>query len=339
MRSLGAGRAGVPDRRFGIALLGCGGIASYYHLPVLTRLPSARVVAVADPARSARDRARSIDGALAVEADAGAVLDRADVDAVVICAENTQHAPLALRALAAGKHVYLEKPLALTLEDGRAILSQATAAGVLGVIGFNLRFHPLHQQAHSLLRQGVIGDVRAVRVLSQEPARRRRMPEWKRRRSTGGGALLDLASHSVDLIRWHLGTEVVHAEATLGSRHTEHDVAGLRLLTESGVPADVHCRLGAAPADVFEVEGTLGALRVDRCRGRLWVQEPRPLANPSRSVLARVRSRLWPRPEPSFEHALAAFLDRLGGARRELPTLADGLRSLEALLAAERAAL
>ena len=129
-----------------IGLLGCGGIASYYHLPALAAHPDARIVAVADPAPEARNRARGIVPGIAVEADPRAVLERSDIDAVVICAENARHADLARAAAEARKHLYLEKPLALTVADGRAVVEAVQTAGVNGTIGFNLRFHPLRRR-------------------------------------------------------------------------------------------------------------------------------------------------------------------------------------------------
>ena len=326
----------MSGKRIGIGLLGCGGIASYYHLPVLAAHPGARVVAVADPAETARSRAASLVPGIVAELDAHSVLERADVDAVVVCADTPRHAQLARAAAEAGKHLYLEKPLALTLPDACSVIEAVEAAGVSGTIGFNLRFHPLHRRAHSLLEEGALGQIRAVRAAFHEPARRRRMPAWKRRRATGGGALLDLGSHSVDLLRWHLSTEVADAAASLSSRATEHDCARLRVTTVSGVEADLDCRIGVARTDVFEIVGESGTLRIDRYRGTL------SLATETKSLKpfgARMRALVTrPRPEPSFRLALGAWVERLLGEERTLPTLADGFKSLEALLAAERTA-
>jgi myo-inositol 2-dehydrogenase/D-chiro-inositol 1-dehydrogenase len=327
----------MPGNEIVIGVLGCGGIASYYHLPILAAHPSVRIVAVADPAPGARERARAIVPEAAAEADPRAVLARADVDAVVVCAESGRHADLACAAAEAGKHLYVEKPLAVTLADGRAAVAAVRAAQVSATMGFNLRSHPLHQQAHGLLGDGAVGQVRAVRAIFHEPARGSRMPEWKRRRATGGGALLDLASHTVDLLRWHLGGEVAGATATLASQKTEHDSARLRITMASGVEADLDCRLGTTRADVFEVEGTLGTMRIDRYGDTLsLVGAPQPL----KPLKERIRGRLAlrPSPDPSFRLALGAWIDGLLGADVELPTLDDGLKSLEVVLAAEQTA-
>jgi predicted dehydrogenase len=324
----------VPAGQIAIGVLGCGGIASYYHLPILLAHSAVRVVAVADPAPAARERASAAAPGAAIESDSAAVLERSDVDAVVVCAENARHAELARASAAAGKHLYLEKPLALTLDDGRAVVDAAEAAGVTAMIGFNLRFHPAHAQAHALLRQGVLGQPRAVRAVFHEPARRGRMPAWKRARRTGGGALLDLASHTVDLVRWHLSTDVTEATASLRSHATEHDSALVRLSLASGTEASLDCRIGTTRADVLEIEGTEATLRVDRYGGGVQVLPgPRPL----KPLAARVRGHLTrPAREPSFQAALDAWIARLRGEEAALPTLADGLRSLEVVLAAER---
>jgi myo-inositol 2-dehydrogenase/D-chiro-inositol 1-dehydrogenase len=334
----------VPDRAgetLRLGLVGCGGIASFYHLPILRRTPGARVVAVADPAPAARARACRIAPDLEVEEDAAAVFARSDVDAVIVCADNTSHASLGLAAAAAGKHLYLEKPIALSTGDARRVLGAFEGADVTGAIGFNYRFHPLHERAHCLIREGAIGGVREVRAVFWEPVVPRRMPAWKRTRATGGGVLLDLASHTVDLVRWHLSAELAEVRAQIRSRRTEHDHAELRLRTADGVPVRIWCGFGGARADVFEVLGERGLLRVDRYRDRLWVLPPRRRLGdrpPVARVAARARRLLRPSPEPSFARALGAFVEHLAGQPRALPSFHDAVRSLEVVFAAERSA-
>jgi predicted dehydrogenase len=331
----------MDDEILRLGLIGCGGIASFYHLPILCRTPGARVVAVADPSPSAQLRARRLASDVDIEDDPMAVLGRSDVDAVVVCAENTSHADLGLAAAAARKHLYLEKPIALSVGDARRVLSAFEAARVTAAIGFNYRFHPLHERARALIRDGGIGAVRGVRAVFWEPVVPRRMPAWKRARATGGGALLDLASHSVDLVRWHLEAELTDVRARIASRRTEHDRAELRLHTTTGVPVNLWCGFGGARADVFEVMGDRGTVRVDRYRHRLSmlparaerVDEP-PVAR----LAGRARRLLRPAPEPSFARALAAFVEHVTRSSRSLPSLQDALRSLEIVLAAERSA-
>lgn len=325
----------MPEREIGFAVLGCGGIAWQYHLPALRRNSGVRVVAVADPAPSARARVEGLGADIACEPDAAAVLARRDVDAVVVCAENAQHAALAHAALEEGKHVYLEKPLALTVEDGRSLVDAAQRAPVVSAVGFNLRFHPVHQEARGILARDEIGPIVSARAVFHEPSRRRRMPAWKRRRATGGGALLDLGSHTVDLLRWHLSDEVAEVAGTVRSRRFEHDAGRMRLRMSSGVRADIACRLGSTRADVLELKGERGTLHVDRYGGTVSVgRRPARSLNPPLRRLSRRATR--PPAEQTFAAALDAFVRRIEGGRDEVATFEDGLRSLETVLAAER---
>jgi predicted dehydrogenase len=113
------------------------------------------------------------------------LLGRSDIDAVVICAPTQFHAELAVAAADAGKHFYLEKPIATDAAGARRVVDAAAAAGVIGAIGFNRRLHPLYQQARDLLAAGRIGRVRAVQTALCEPLPAETMPGWRRQRASG----------------------------------------------------------------------------------------------------------------------------------------------------------
>ena len=97
------------------------------------------------------------------------------------------YTPLVIAACEAGKHVYLEKPIASSTADGARVVDAAARAGVTVMLGFNRRFHPLYEQARQLIQDGRLGDIRAVQTTFCEPAAPDAMPEWKRHRATGGG--------------------------------------------------------------------------------------------------------------------------------------------------------
>ena len=205
-----------------VGVIGCGAIATVVHLRVLRRLRGVRVTALADPAPEARARAGRLVRGAALLTGPDELLARDDVDAVVVAAPSGLHARLALATLRTGRHLYLEKPIATTLEDGCRVAAAARDAGVVAAIGFNWRFQPLVARARELLSAGVIGDVRAVSTVFCEAGT---VPGWKARRSEGGGVLLDLGSHHFDLIRWLLDARVERVEATLASQASEHDSA------------------------------------------------------------------------------------------------------------------
>jgi len=328
-------------------VLGCGTLACWAHLPILARLPGARLVATADPDPAARARAAQIAGVAVHERSEDAIA-RADVDAVIITSATPSHAPLAVAAARAGKHVYIEKPLALDLAEARRVLDAVRQAQVIGAVGFNFRVHPLHRRAAALVHTGRLGTVRAVQSSFCEPVAADRMPAWKRRRETGGGVLLDLASHHIDSLRWMLADEVVGVEeARLASLETEEDVARLTLAMRSGCDVQAYFSFRAGPADSLQLIGERGTLRVDRYRTRLDLRVTRRFGygmrtswvSPSGALVSLGLRRLArPAYEPSFRSSLVAFVARLRGKLGPLASIEDGARSLAVVLAAEQSA-
>ena len=166
-------------------------------------------------------------------------------------------------------------------------------------------------------------------------------------RSTGGGVLLDLGSHHVDLARWLLDDEVIESEGRLASEQSEDDTAWLRLRMGRGAEVRSFFSFRAARADFLELLGERGTLRIDRHLTSLSLRADRRFGYgvrkawdpPDREVvgLATVRM-LRPSYDPSFRHAHTAFVSAIRGGAPQIPTLADGLRSLEAILAAEDSA-
>ena len=133
-----------------LGLLGCGSIAYWIHLRALRSIPGATLVAAADPDPAARERANRLAGVPVYEEPAE-LLGRNDIAAVVDLHSDPSACPLAIAAASAGKHFYLEKPIATTAAEARDIIEAAAQAGVTGAIGFNRRLHPLYQQARDLL--------------------------------------------------------------------------------------------------------------------------------------------------------------------------------------------
>ena len=173
------------------------------------------------------------------------------------------------------------------------------------------------------------------------------MPEWKRRRATGGGVLLDLASHHIDLLRWFLSDEVATVDASIDSDLTDHDSARLQLTMRGGaqVQSWFSCRTGTSDSLEFACERA--TLRLDRHRPRLSLRVPRRFGygvRTARIAPPKPVARWWlerivrPSREPSYRRALAAFVSVLHGEEREVPGLRDGMRALEVVEAAEESA-
>ncbi|MBV1936496.1 Gfo/Idh/MocA family oxidoreductase [Streptomyces sp. BV286] len=198
--------------------------------------------------RAAADRL----GWAAAETDWRALIARDDVDLVDVCTPGDSHAEIAIAALAAGKHVLCEKPLANTVEEAEAMTEAAEAAaarGQVAMVGFNYRRLPAASLARNMVAEGRLGALRHVRVTYlQDWLVDREFPlTWRLRKETAGsGALGDLGAHIVDLAQYLAGEPVVGVSALTETFVRERPVlAG----ASSGLSASGGGGLGAVTVD------------------------------------------------------------------------------------------
>ena len=330
--------------RFGV--IGCGVIAYWTHLRELKWLSGARLVAAADPDSVARARAARLAN-IRIFASAEELLTLPDIDAVVISAPNAMHAELAIAAAQAGKHFYLEKPIGISEAEAGRVVKVALETGVVAAMGFNRRCHPAFEQARILISDGKIGRVRAVQTIFTEPTPADSMPDWKTKRASGGGVLLDLGSHHFDYLRWLLQDEIDEVQAHLSSEVSNQDSASLRLTMRSGTEVSSFFSFRAGRADTIELIGERGVLRIDRHRGTVSLRVARRFGYGTRAsfVLPNAATISWrfarllrPSWESSYRRALVHFVEMCRGGRSRLANLQDGVRSLEVILAAEKSA-
>ena len=324
-------------------MLGCGEVARDHHLPWLARIPEASVAVVADEDPAALAAARRLaPDALAV-GDWHEAVAAAGVDAVLVCLPNHLHAAAAEAAAAQKRHVYVEKPLATNLPDAERVLAACDAAGVVGMMGFNYRFNALYAQARALLAEGRLGSAALCRT--EFMLARSDVPSWKRMSSTGGGVLLDLAPHHVDLVAWLLQDEVVDVLAAVSTRTSEDDTAALTLRLRGGAVAQLAFAYGLVDAERFEIDGDRGRLIVDRRRHQeAFVEAPGEgrLSRAARTArdTARLRyvleKRAAPGGEPSHGTALRRFVAAVSAGERPEPGLAVGRDCAAVIDAAER---
>lgn len=325
-------------------LLGCGRIAQLVHLDALKTLPGVHLSALAEqnPQRRAEAGQRVPEARLF--ANYRDALDAPELDAVVVCLPPALHAEAALHAFEAGKHVYLEKPIATNLDEARALLEAGRAAEKVGMIGFNYRFGALQQETKQLLQAGRLGEIAGLRSVFSSASHG--LPSWKANRQSGGGVLLDLASHHVDLVRFFFEEEIVEVSAQLRSQQSEADSAAVQLRLESGLLVQSFFSLRAVDEDVFEIYGNRGKLSFDRhasasveiTSAAFEYGRTAQLKRELRQLGHSVRRMLRAPGEPSFKAALGAFAQAAAGQRVRYPDLGDGYQSLAVLTAAEEAA-
>jgi predicted dehydrogenase len=322
-----------------VGLFGFGRVGAEVHLPVLRGLPGIASVAVAEP--DASRRALAERAGVRVTDDPDELLSDGQTDAIVIAAPPALHTPLALAALARGRHLYMEKPLATVLADGEQIVEAWKACGGVGMMGFNYRFNPLVLEARQWMVEGRVGAPTAVRSVFSTAARSE--PCWRRSPAAGGGALFDLGSHHIDLVTFLVGRPMRRArlvEDHAGARATLH------LELEGDVTVDSSFALGAGDVDRVEIDGEHGTIVIDRyqeyrvkllnSRTRSWVDRLGQAGSVARGggyLLEKLRS---PWHEPSFRRAMQHFVDAVRGRRQASPDLSDGLRCLQIVVAACR---
>lgn len=335
----------MPSLRIG--LIGCGHMGRLIHLKNLRRLPQVEIVAVAEPDAQPREQARRQVPRAALFSHYRELLEGSEIDAAVICLPNALHAEAAIAALQSGKHVYLEKPLAINVGDGRKLLEVWRYSGRVGMIGFSYRFNPLHQQLRRHLQAERLGEVIAVRSVfttAHHP-----VPEWRQRRASGGGALLDLASHHVDLVRFWFDQRPLEVRATIKSERVEADTATLELRLANGLVMQSFFSLSSMDDDRFEIYGRRGKLSLDRYNS--WdvdltdsTRGAGSLRRLSQAVAWFARGRFGVRKllahgrEPSFAAAMKHFVMAAQAGEQTRPDLEDGFHSLAVITAAEESA-
>ena len=238
--------------RLGVAGLGR---AFSVMLPTFTRHPAVRLVAAADTRAEARKRFADEFSAKAYDTVAALCADPA-VDAVYVATPHQFHREHATQAARAGKHLLIEKPMALTIENCTAITEAARRAGVHVVVGHSHSFDAPVRHLRKLVESGAFGQVRMISALNYtDYLYRPRRPE-ELDTSKGGGAVFNQAAHQVDVVRLIAGAPVRSVRALTGSwdakRPTEGAYATLLTFANGAFASLAYSGYGHFDSDEFE---------------------------------------------------------------------------------------
>jgi 1,5-anhydro-D-fructose reductase (1,5-anhydro-D-mannitol-forming) len=312
------------------ALIGASDIAATRLLPAIRAVGDTAVVVRSGDAGHAAAWAR-LHGVEDSVTDLQAALERDDVDAVYVSSVNASHREHVEAAAAAGKHVLAEKPLALSLADAVAMVETCRAAGVVMATNHHLPASPTHRTLKRAVADGLVGDVRAVRVhyAVQLPAR---LAGWRIDDPVGGGVVLDISIHDAAAVAAILGTRPLEVTAVGQNQDNSPDGPFDAVLTdavwEGGVLVQTHDAYNNAHLPTsLHVLGTEGALVADDCNSQLPVggvalwrdNVAEPLDVGTRDDLYQVTVR--------------AFGDAVRGEGQVLISGEDGVRSLAFSLA------
>ena len=258
----------MSTEEIGFAIIGAGMVARY-HATAIGRIPGARLVAVgrSDPARVEETAAQFGVPCLADEA---ALLARDDVDAVCICTPSGLHAEQTIAAARAGKHVLVEKPIALTLADANAMIAACAQAGVRLGVALQRRTEPEFQRVQAAIAGGELGRL-VLGSISMPYMRLQSYYDSADWRGTwaldGGGALMNQGIHLVDLLLWLVGdaVEVRASAATLAHAIEVEDCVTATLRFANGALGGITATTAAAPGFPHRVEiyGERGGVQIE----------------------------------------------------------------------------
>jgi myo-inositol 2-dehydrogenase / D-chiro-inositol 1-dehydrogenase len=312
-----------------LGIVGLGYIGQL-HLRHALKLPNAEVLAVADTSPKALERAKAL-GVKDTFKDYNEMLKNPEIDAVLIALPTHLHLKCTQQAAEAKKDIFLEKPIAVTVQDAKEIISAADCNSVKLMLGYPLRFNRHFMQVKEDLENGLIGDVENVHAtyVCSGPFMHRAdghapvpVPDWWfNTQLTGGGVLVDLGCHIINLLRWFFG-EIVDIKGQFGYRYSMdfEDSAMCLARFQSGALAAIN--VGWYSQEYLLRVDLLGSVRAVSAE-----HMPPKMVSTAYQMLTKGISSFN---QPHFDE-LQYFVDCLQKDEAPSPTGLDGLRDLEAI--------
>jgi UDP-N-acetylglucosamine 3-dehydrogenase len=330
-----------------IAIAGAGAITERAHIPALASVADTRIVAIQTRTAAKAERiARTLSPDEAsrpkIYSDFDEMLSRERPDAVGIFTPNNLHCEFTLKALKAGAHVLVEKPMAPTAADARKMVDAAAKAGRVLMVAMQRRFGGIERAIKDALVSGAIGKPNFIRARLSHGGPHLWAPgqEWFTSASeAGGGAMLDLGVHVADLAIWFMGElESVSGQVGTVAKQIEVDDTGVMILHfKSGALGVVEASWSSMPPlSAIEIYGLEGRVMAGYPRNDISIlkSDGTPAQGFSRED---VMSRFDPRDLLAPSRALAAnFIAAIQGRAQPSPDGLDGLRAVEAIDACYR---
>lgn len=348
----------------GVGVIGCGGRARGRLMPRLKQMPGVRLVGVCDVFDPHRDAARHVAGDQEIFSTRyhEELLDRADVDAVLIAGPDHWHARHVIDACEAGKDVYVEKPLTHTLNEGDGVIAAANRHERIVQVGTQQRSMPHFAEARKLIEQGTLGRVRKVRMTwnrnflpfqkrpfnidptqidwerfvgpaPEQPLDAYRMANWRWFWDFGGGIFTDLMVHWHDAAVWMLGLGLPDTVASIGDHFATADawqtpdtVNTLMRFEQAGFHVQFEGTFVASRHRAhMEIYGEDAALYLDRGRYELHPEPNRDMEPRQRILGEGGRGRdFYDEPDADTLH-LADWIDATRERRKPLCPAEDGV--------------
>lgn len=326
-----------------VAIVGCGFIADK-HAAAIRNIEGAQLVAVCDKVPAAMERFVEEFWAEPFQ-DIEVMLDRVEVDVVCVCTPSGLHAPIAIRAAEAGKHLVVEKPVAMSLEDTEAMRRACKENGVKMAVVHPNRFRPVVQELKKILDEGHLGKISHVSCIvnwNRGQAYYDQAP-WRGTKAHDGGVLMNQAIHNLDLLLWFMGepARLFSMEATRLRKIEAEDVSMGVIEFKSGALGSVEASTTVYPKNfeesitLFGENGTVkiggtNALYFEHLDINGWTTEE------VEKLKEKVKDNPWG--TPGHQRILEDMMLAIRENREPAVTAADGERVLRLVLEFYRSA-
>jgi predicted dehydrogenase len=309
-----------------------GGTMGKVHAECWSKIPNAKVVGIADIQFESAQLLASKHDAMAF-ASIEDMLRREEIDILGVCTPTPYHREQVLMGLAAGKHVFTEKPLALNLEEGQEILHAARKSETEFMVGHVVRFFHEYRAAKAIIDSGEIGKIGIVRT-TRTGSHPIGWNDWFGNSEMSGGVAQDMVIHDFDFLRWCFGeVKRVYAKLLTYKKlyHTDYVLATLRF--KSGIIAHCEGSWAHQPGTFYtriEVAGDKGMLEFDSRKSVPVQISPRKTEG---TVQTGVMIPESPMNESPYLLQLKHFVDCIDGTTQPLITPEDAYEALRISLA------
>ena len=253
-------------RKVNWGIIAAGGIARRRTLPAMKDVPNAVITGIMDKNQNVLDEISEEYKITDTYTEEQELLNNPQIEAVYVASPVCFHKKQALEVLHAGKSLLLEKPLAMNEEDAREIVQTALKKGQTAGVAMVMKHHPAHRKMKKLIESGVIGDIVSCRAQLNCW-----FPDmegnWRQKKATaGGGALVDMGTHCIDILKYLLDDHVEWVFGDIGTRTFSYEVddsADCILHMKKGATCyiDVHFNIpDEAAKGMLEIYGTKGSL-------------------------------------------------------------------------------
>ena len=255
-----------------VCLIGCGRAGMIHARNYKNKIENARITAVADAVEEAAKAAAEELGVEKCFSDYKEILSDPEIDAVIVVAPTNLHKQIVIDCAAAGKHIFCEKPMAMTVEECDEMIAACDRYKVKLQIGFMRRFDASFREAKRLVEEGAIGELVQIHSNTRGPSKPR---PWMYDIKKSNGILAEVNSHDIDAVRWMAGSDIETVYAVAGNFRNPEAEADYpdyydSVLMSGTLKSGVHfCIDGAAYVQYgydsrMELIGTKGKIQVGR---------------------------------------------------------------------------